>query len=126
MAGERPLRKQLRYRDQTGASLEAHTDHWRGFEWQAGPVCVIHKGAAWGVPQVWAASAVEGKRVLRHAGVIAGIDVDEVGQWVVTGTLDPRYGRTGTMLVKGLANGAISVTKREGANGLPQVSTPDP
>ena len=125
MAGERPLRKQLRYRDQTGASLEAHTDHWRGFEWQAGPVCVIHKGAAWGVPQVWAASATEGKRVLRHAGVIAGVDVDEEGEWVVTGTLDPRYGRTGTMLVKGLRDGAVSVTKREGPSGLPQVASPD-
>lgn len=126
MAGERPLRKQLRYRDQTGASLEAHTEHWRGFEWEAGPVCVIHKGAVWGVPQVWAATAAEGKRVLRHAGLIAGVNVDEEGEWVVTGTLDPRYGRTGRMLVKGLANGAISVTKREGPNGLPQVSVPDP
>ena len=126
MAGERPLRKVLRYRDQVGATLEEHTEHWRGFEWQAGPVCVIHKGAPWGVPQVWAASAAEGKRVLRHAGVIAGVAVDEVGQWVVTGTLDPRYGRTGTMLVKGLRDGAISVTKREGPSGLPQVATPDP
>jgi len=126
MAGERPLRKVLRYRDQSGASLESHTDHWRGFEWEAGPVCVIHKGAAWGVPQVWAVTAAEGKRVLRHAGVIAGVDVDSQGQWVVTGTLDPRYGRTGTMLVKGLANGAVSVTKRDGPSGLPQVATPDP
>ena len=126
MAGERPLRKVLRYRDQVGATLEEHTEHWRGFEWQAGPVCVIHKGAPWGVPQVWAASAAEGKRVLRHAGLIAGVAVDEVGQWVVTGTLDPRYGRTGTMLVKGLRDGAISVTKREGPSGLPQVATPDP
>ena len=126
MAGERPLRKVLRYRDQVGATLEEHTEHWRGFEWQAGPVCVIHKGAPWGVPQVWAASAAEGKRVLRHAGVIAGVAVDQVGQWVVTGTLDPRYGRTGTMLVKGLRDGAISVTKREGPSGLPQVATPDP
>lgn len=126
MAGERPLRKVLRYRDQTGASLEAHTEHWRGFEWHAGPVCVIHKGADWGVPQVWAASAAEGKRVLRHAASIAGIDPDEVGEWVVTGSLNPRYGRTGTMLVKGLANGAVSVTKRDGPNGLPQVATPDP
>jgi hypothetical protein len=126
MAGERPLRKVFRYRDQSGASLEAHTEHWRGFEWQAGPVCVIHKGAPWGVPQVWAASAAEGKRVIRHAAEIAGIDPDEVGEWVVTGSLDPRYGRTGTMLVKGLKDGAISVTKREGPNGLPQVSVPDP
>ena len=120
------MRKVLRYRDQTGASLEEHTTHWRGFEWQAGPVIVAHVDADWGNPQVWAASATEGKRVLRHAGVIAGIDVDEVGRFVVTGSLNPRYGRTGTMLVKGLANGAVSVTKRDGPNGLPQVATPDP
>jgi hypothetical protein len=126
MAGERPLRKVFRYRDQSGASLEAHTEHWREFEWDAGPVCVIHKGAAWGVPQIWAASAEEGKRVIRYAGTIAGIDPDEEGQWVITGSLDPRYGRTGRMLVKGLRDGAISVTKRDGPSALPQVGIPDP
>jgi len=126
MAGERPLRKVFRYRDQTGAPLEDHAEHWRGFEWQAGPVCVIHKGAQWGVPQVWAASAAEGKRVIRHAGLVAGIDPDAVGEWVITGSLDPRYGRTGTMLVRGLKDGAVSVTKRDGPSGLPQVAVPDP
>jgi hypothetical protein len=126
MAGERPLRKVFRYRDQSGASLEAHTEHWREFEWDAGPVCVIHKGAAWGVPQIWAASAEEGKRVIRYAGTIAGIDPDVEGQWVITGSLDPRYGRTGRMLVKGLRDGAISVTKRDGPSALPQVGIPDP
>ena len=75
---------------------------------------------------MWAASATEGKRVIRHAGTIAGVDVDSEGKWIVTGTLDPRYGRTGTMLVKGLANGAVSVTKRDGPSGLPEVATPDP
>jgi hypothetical protein len=126
MAGQKPLRKVFRYRDQSGASLEAHTDHWRGFEWDAGPVCVIHKGAAWGVPQIWAASVAEGKRVIRHAGNIAGIDPDQVGEWIITGSLDPRYGQTGRMLVKGLKDGAISVTKREGPSAHPQVQTPDP
>lgn len=124
--GERPLRKQFRYRDQSGASLEAHTEHWRGFTWEAGPVCVIHKGAAWGVPQVWAASAAEGKRVIRHAGTIAGIDPDQDGQWVVTGTLNPRYGRPGTMAVKVLRGGYLSVTKRDGPDGLPEVAGLDP
>lgn len=126
MAGQKPLRKQLRYRDQSGSPVEAHTDHWRGFEWQAGPVCVIHSGHSWGSPQVWAASAAEGKRVIRHAGAIAGVDPDLVGKWQITGSLNPRYGRTGTMLVKGLSEGAVSVTKRDGPNGLPEVSVPDP
>ena len=126
MAGERPLRKQLRYRDQAGASLEAHTEHWRDFEWEAGPVCVIHKDYSWGSPQVWAASAAEGKRVIRHAGAIAGVNPDEVGKWQISGSLNPRYVRTGTMLVKGLRDGAVSVTKRDGPDGLPLVSVPGP
>jgi hypothetical protein len=119
---DRPLRKILRYRDQSGASLESHTEHWRGFQWEAGPVCVIHKGAAWGVPQVWAASAAEGKRVIRHAGAIAGVDPDAEGEWVVTGSLNPRYGKSGTMAVKVLRDGYLSVTKRDGPSGLPEVA----
>lgn len=117
----RPLRKILRYRDQTGASLEAHTSHWTGFTWEAGPVIVIHKGAPWGVVQVWAVSISEGKRVIRHAGAIAGIDPDNQGQWEVTGTNNPRFGRQGTMGVKVLRDGCLSVTKREGSSGLPDV-----
>jgi len=126
MAGQKPLRKRLRYRDQSGASLEDHTDHWRGFEWDAGPVCVIHKGAPWGTPQVWAATEAEGKRVLRHAGLIAGVDVDAVGQWIVTGSASVRVGQPGRMAVKALGRGLISVTKREGSSTLPQVAAPDP
>lgn len=117
----RPLRKLFRYRDQTGASLEAHTEHWAGFTWQAGPVCVIHKDAAWGTPQVWASSVGEGKRVIRHAGAIAGIDPDQEGRWLITGSLNERIGRTGQMGVKVLRDGCLSVTKREGSSGLPDV-----
>lgn len=126
MAGHKPLRKRFRYRDQTGRTLEEHTEHWRGFTWEAGPVCVIHKGAPWGVPQVWAASAAEGMRVLRHAGAIAGVNPDEVGEWVITSSSSPRYGRPGTMAPKELAPGVISVTKRNGPNGLPEVAVPNP
>jgi hypothetical protein len=126
MAGKAPLRKRLMYRDLSGASLESHTAHWRDFQWNAGPVCVIHKGAAWGVPQVWAASAAEGKRVIRHAGAIAGIDPDTEGEWIITGSLDPRYGRTGRMGVLRLRDGYWSVTKREGPNGMPEVAMPNP
>lgn len=123
MSGSRPLRKIFRYRDQSGAPLEAHTEHWRGFTWQAGPVCVIHKDASWGTPQVWAASAAEGKRVITHAAAIAGVDLSQ-GRWVVTGTLNPRYGRSATMQVRPLVGNTISVTKRDGAGGLPDVVAP--
>jgi hypothetical protein len=115
------LRKVFKYRDLTGRDVEAHTVHWASFQWEAGPVCVIHKGAAWGVPQVWAATAAEGKRVIRHAGAIAGVDPDQEGEWIVTGTLDPRIGRRGTMRVQILKGGSLSVTKREGSSGLPMV-----
>lgn len=124
--GLRPLRKVFRYRDQAGATLEEHTEHWRTFTWEAGPVCVIHKDAAWGVPQVWASSIEEGKRVIRHAGLIAGVDPDVEGRWVVTGSLNPRYGKTGTMAVKVLRGGYLSVTKRDGPDGLPEVAGYDP
>jgi len=126
MAGQKPLRKRLRYRDLSGASLEDHTNHWRGFTWQAGPVCVIHKGAAWGVPQVWAATAAEGMRVIRHAASIAGVDPDVSGEWVISSSSSSRYGKSGTMAPKELGGGMISVTKRADPNGLPQVSVPDP
>lgn len=126
MAGQKPLRKRFRYRDQTGASLEAHTDHWRGFTWEAGPVCCIHKGAPWGVPQVWAATAAEGMRVIRHAGLIAGVDPDAVGEWVISSSSSSRYGKPGTMAPKELGRGLISVTMRDGPNRLPEVAFPDP
>lgn len=118
----RPLRKKLTYRDQNGASLEAHTAHWRGFQWQAGPVIVTHREAPWGVVQVWASTIAEGKRVIRHAGAIAGVDPDAEGRWEITGTSNPRYGQRGRMAPLLLAGGFISVTKREGPSGLPDVA----
>lgn len=126
MAGEKPLRKTFGYRDLTGQTLETHTDHWREFEWQSGPVVVSHQGARWGRLQVWAVSADEGKRVIRHAGSIAGVDPDTEGEWFVHIARNSRYGRVGTMRVKPLGSGAISVTKRAGPSGLPEVVVPDP
>ena len=126
MAGTKPLRKTLGYRDLNGHTLETHTDHWRNFEWQAGPIVVTHEGAAWGRLQVWAASAEEGKRVIRHAGEIAGVDPDLVGEWFIHTAQNSRYGRTGTMRVKPLGSGAVSVTMRSGPSGLPEVVVPNP
>lgn len=120
------VRKRFRYRDQSGASLEQHTEHWRDFTWATGPVCVIHKDATWGVPQVWAASIEEGKRVIRHAGLIAGVDPDTEGSWLITGTANPRYGRQATVGVKVLRGGFLSITKRDGPDSLPDVTSLDP
>ena len=126
MAGTKPLRKTLGYRDLNGHTLETHTDHWRDFVWQAGPIVVTHEGAAWGKLQVWAASAEEGKRVIRHAGDIAGVDPDIDGEWIIHTAHNSRYGRTGSMRVKPLGSGAVSVTMRAGSGGLPEVVVPNP
>jgi hypothetical protein len=126
MAGERPLRKTFNYKDLNGHTLETHTDHWREFEWQAGPIVVTHQGARWGRLQVWAATAEEGKRVIRHAGEIAGVDPDAEGEWFTHAAQNSRYGQLGTMRVRPLGKGAISVTKRSGPDGLPQIVQPTP
>jgi hypothetical protein len=112
------LDKRLVYLDQSASPLEAHSLHWADFSWQAGSVIVGHKGASWGVPKVWAASIDEGKRVLRHAGQIAGVDPDQEGEWYVTGTGDQRYGQTGTMRVR-RRSGALCVSKRPDPAGKP-------
>ena len=123
--GEKPLRKALRYRDQNAHELEAHVAHWKDFEWQAGPVMVIHKGGVWGVPQVWASSADEGKRVIAHAAAIAGVDLGAKGSsWVVSHSSSPRVGKPGLMKVQRLRNGAWMISKRVGSDGLPEYVTP--
>ena len=120
------LRKTFSYRDQLGISLEDHTAHWEGFSWQAGPVVVTHEGAAWGRVQIWAATAAEGKRVIAHAGLIAGIDPNEPpGEWFVQIAQNPRYGRTGRMVPRPVKGGGIHVTKRPGPSGTPEVAVPN-
>jgi len=119
--GWRRLRKRLSYRDQTGASMEAHSDHWAGFTWEAGPVIVRHVEGPWGRVECWAASITEGKRVIRHAGAIAGVDPDAIGRWEVSGSSNPRFGRSGTMAPLVLPGGYISVSKRQGSDGWPAV-----
>ena len=118
--GERPLRKRFKYRSSSGLDLGGVVDHWRAFVWQAGPVMVEHSGSQLGKPQVWAASIDEGKRVIRHAAAEAGIAVDQVGQWRVSGTDDPRYGMPGTMRVN-TKGGYYWITSRDGASERPIV-----
>ena len=123
--GEKPLRKLLRYRDQTAAPLEAHVAHWKDFEWQAGPVMVEHQLGIWGKVQVWAESAAEGKRVIGHAAAIAGVDVNAKGsRWQVSHSTSPRIGKPGLMKVQRLRNGAWMISKRVGSDGLPEYVTP--
>lgn len=116
-----PLRKRLTYRDQVGRSLLDHTEHWIGFQWTSGPVIVKSIGP-WGQVQVWAESEEEGKRVIRHAGYIAGFDPDEdpEAEWIVETVANPSYGKQATMEVRRLRHG-VAVTKRDGAFGQPEV-----
>ena len=114
----RPLRKLFRYRDLSGSSAADHSRHWKGFTWQAGPVCVIHSGAKWGTPQVWAANESEGQRVIRFAASIAGIDPDTDGEWQASISSNPRYGQPATMIVQQIW-GFDAVSSRDGPDGPP-------
>ena len=110
----RRLRKLFRYRTKSTRDLGQLSSYWRSFTWQAGSVCVFHKGAWWGTPQVWAASEEEGRRVIRFAGAEAGINPDQVGEWGTSGSNSPRYGMSGTMIIQEF-EGYPWVAKRDGA-----------
>ncbi len=112
----RVIRKLLRYRSKSGAELGSITDYWRGFTWTTGPVIVTHADAWWGQPKCWAVSADEGKRVLRHAAGEAGIDPDQVGRWIISGSRDPRYGVSLPVKFADL-DGGPWVTQRDGPSG---------
>ena len=122
--GSARLRKRFRYRSLTGGGLGPVIDHWKDFTWQAGPVCVQHADASWGTPQCWASSAAEGKRVIRHAAGEAGIDPDQDGRWVISGSDSPRVGVPGTMRVN-RKGGYFWITARDGSDGRPIVGTVD-
>jgi hypothetical protein len=93
----RHLRKLFRYRTKSTRDLGQLSAYWADFTWKSGAVCVIHQGAWWGTPQVWAESEAEGQRVIRHAAAEAGIDPDQAGQWTTSSSRAPRYGMSGTM-----------------------------
>ena len=121
--GKSRLRKRFRYRSTSSIDLNGLVDHWKDFTWKAGPVCVRHSGASWGDPQVWASTADEGKRVIRHAGREAGLDPDQVGKWGVSGSRNPRYGMPGTMRVN-TKGGYYWITDRLESDNRPQVLAP--
>ena len=125
--GNRRLSKLLRYRGVSPGVVESVAAHWKDFRWTTGPVCVYHKGSPLGTPQVWAATADEGKRVLRHAAGEAGINPDQVGEWGVSSSDNARYG---VSLEVGLycVDGCWSSTARPGPDGYPEASvvSPDP
>ena len=114
------LRKRFKYRSQSGLGLGEVITHWKDFTWTSGPVIVEHSGSALGTPQVWAASIDEGKRVIRHAAGEAGIDPDKVGKWSVSGSDNPRYGVSATMIVA-TKGGYYWITARDGSEGRPVV-----
>ena len=119
--GTTRLRKFFRYRSSSSVGLGGLVDHWKDFTFTAGDVIVQHKGASWGTPQVWASSIDEGKRVIRHAGGEAGIDPDQVGEWRVSGSNNPRYGMSGTMRVD-TRGGVYRITARTDSDGPPMVA----
>ena len=111
----RRLRKLFRYRTKSTRDLGQLSAYWQDFTWHAGDVSVWHEGAWWGTPKVWAQSAEEGKRVIRHAGSEAGIDPDQVGRWKTSSSNSPRYGMSGNM----------RIYKKDGFPWVAQRSGPD-
>ncbi len=116
----RPLRKLFRYRSKSSAALDQLREHWAGFTWQAGPVCIGHADGWWGTPQIWAISIDEGKRVLRHAAGEAGINPDQDGRWVVSSSRSPRYGMPGKMRIEQY-KGIDWITNRDSPSGWPEI-----
>ena len=113
----RRLRKLFRYRSKSTRNSGQLGEFWRSFTWASGGTIVQHKGGWWGTPQVWAIDADEGKRVIRNAGREAGIDPDQVGEWITSTTDDPRYGMSDTMrLAK--PRGDYWATRRDGPTGF--------
>ena len=119
--GNRRLNKLFRYRGLNPGVVDAVADHWKDFRWTTGPVCVYHKGSPLGTPKVWATSIDEGKRVIRHAGGEAGIDPDQVGEWGVSGSDNPRYGVSLEVSLT-CVDGCWSATSRSGPDGLPEAA----
>ena len=119
--GKSRLRKRFRYRSLSGVGLGDIVEHWKDFTFEAGAVCVIHAGANWGTPQVWAIDADEGKRVIRHAAREAGLDPDQVGRWSISRSDSARVGVSGTMRVD-TTNGYYWITARDGSNARPIVA----
>ncbi len=108
----RRLRKLFRYRTKSTRDLGQLSAYWQAFTWQAGDVCVIHKGAWWGTPQVWASTEEEGQRVIRFAASEAGLDPDQVGEWSFSRSRAPRYGMSGTMTIE-LYDGVPWISSRD-------------
>jgi hypothetical protein len=119
--GNARLRKRFRYRSTSGLGLGEIVDHWKDFTFESGPVIVCHSGSSWGTPQVWAATADEGKRVIRHAAGEAGIDPDQVGRWTISGSDSARYGVSDTMRVD-TRKGYYWITSRDGSDNRPMVA----
>lgn len=124
MATHGPRVKRLTYRDQGGATLEQHADHWKDFEFTSGSVRVILAGK-WGEPQVWASTEAEGKRVLLHAASIAGYNPssDPTSRWEVADVSARGTANGLTYGVRRLRWGP-AISKRGGPAGAPEY--PDP
>ena len=112
------LNKIFTYFDQNNTTLADTVAHWKDFTWQSGPVMVSINGTEIGRSQVWASSVEEGKRVIEHAALVAGVDLTK-GEWITSTSRSDRYGVQATMRVLS-RDGVLGVTKRDGPNGYPE------
>ena len=117
-----PREKILSYRDQSGNDLEAHAAHWDGFTFSSGPWKVTVYGP-FGSISVMASSEGEARRVISHAASISGIELDggEDLEWEIRQIQSGRFGSVYPVRTKVVQTG-LSVTKRSGPSGLPEVA----
>ena len=120
--GKSRLRKRLRYRSSNGQDLDPIVNHWKDFVWESGPVRVRWTGGAWGTVEVWAATELEGQRVIQHAAGEAGFDAFETGGWSTRTSSSTRLGVSGTMRVD-TTGGYYWITARDGSNNRPVVAS---
>ncbi len=115
------LRKRFCYRSKSGKDLGAVVDHWKNFEFDAGPFIVRHVGSSLGTLKVWAASPAEGQRVIFHAFAEAGVDPYQDGEWSIGSSNSSRLGMPGRMKIQ-TKGGYYWITARKGGDMRPLVA----
>lgn len=101
MAKRQGLEKKLSYRlpvtpETESAVLQSVAAHWDGFTWVSGRTIVSWVSQTHGTVQVWAIDEAEGRGVVEHALAHMGVSEDE-GDWIITESSSPRFGKVGTM-----------------------------
>jgi hypothetical protein len=108
------------FRAQGPLSPEAVAEVLADFTWESGPVIVAAEGP-FGLVQIWAASLLEGERVLGEICFLAGIDVHDQSKVDVSVSVakGARFQTRRRFRLK-IRDGAAYVSSRDGSAGFPE------